>query len=88
MPASEPLNSGRAHERVARLAASLDAAPLSPIAVDLLGVYVFLPGGNGVAMQLRQHSSGFVRTEGGLLPADLLERVRAPRQEAARPERE
>ena len=28
-------------------------------------------------MQLRQHSSGFVRTEGGLLPADLLERVRA-----------
>lgn len=28
-------------------------------------------------MQLRQHAAGFVRTEGGLLPPDLLERVRA-----------
>src|SRR4051812_17444044 len=28
-------------------------------------------------MQLRAHSSAFVRTEGGLLPPDLLERVRA-----------
>jgi type I restriction-modification system DNA methylase subunit len=28
-------------------------------------------------MQLRGRASGFVRTEGGLLPADLLERVRA-----------
>lgn len=28
-------------------------------------------------MQLRSRQSGFVRTEGGLLPADLLERVRA-----------
>src|SRR3954469_11244603 len=28
-------------------------------------------------MQLRTRSTGFVRTEGGLLPADLLERVRA-----------
>src|SRR4051812_11151197 len=28
-------------------------------------------------MQVRTRQSGFVRTEGGLLPADLLERVRA-----------
>src|SRR4051794_25571572 len=28
-------------------------------------------------MQLRTRSSGFVRTEGGLVPADLLERVRS-----------
>ena len=28
-------------------------------------------------MQVRVRQGGFVRTEGGLLPADLLERVRA-----------
>ena len=75
--------SARAH---ARAAPSRVEPQLPP---DVLGVYVLLPAGERVSGAMRLRSRDLfqtVRTEGGLLPADLLQRVADGDSDARRPQ--